>query len=293
MKSLSIHCYLIAFVSCAVTLTLTGCVAFDPVVQSEVQDLSERPIVAILPFDFGLEITNLSTVQSVEEELSAEDEAIKLDEALKEIRSNARWLLLSRLATGNGFRFISIEETDALVKELHIAPNTLPTVEQCAEFRRRSGADFLIAGSILDYGKVRWQFWVPGLIISMMTETLIVGAASGFNPGLMAVTAASELLTDLPVWWGGAYIAGWAFRPVRVEARAFDTLKGYPIWQSMEESVYAYEALKLLPEDVRGRKETQLTLNLAEIMESFGDGLIKQGHTVSRLRGPAMSFPQE
>lgn len=284
MRVVQLNCHLMSFISCMGSLALMGCVAFDPVVQSKLENFNERPSVAILPFDFDLEITKLSTVQSVEKELSAEDEAIKLAEALKEIRSNARWLLLSRLATGNGFRFISLEQTDALAKELQIASNTLPTAEQCAEFRRRSGADLLIAGSILDYGKVRWQFWVPGLILSMMTETLIVGAASGFNPGLMAAIAASELVTDVPVWWGGAYIAGWAFRPVRVEARVFDTLKGYPIWQSMEESVYAYEALKLLPEDVRGRKEVQLTLNLAEIMESLGDGLIKQGYTVSWLR---------
>jgi hypothetical protein len=53
-----------------------------------------------------------------------------------------------------------------------------------------------------------------GLAISMLAETLIVGAAAtGFNPIIMAATAASELVTDLPLWWGGAYIAGWAFRP--------------------------------------------------------------------------------
>jgi hypothetical protein len=51
-------------------------------------------------------------------------------------------------------------------------------------------------------------------------ETLIVGAATGFNPGIMAA-AASELLTDLSFWWGGAYIAaGWAFRPVRITVKA-------------------------------------------------------------------------
>ena len=30
----------------------------------------------------------------------------------------------------------------------------------------------------------------------------------GFNPLIMAAAAGSELLTDLPFWWGGAYI--WA-----------------------------------------------------------------------------------
>lgn len=69
-------------------------------------------------------------------------------------------------------------------------------------------------------------------------------------------------------------------RPVRVEARAFDTRQGYPIWQDIEESVYARRALKKLPEAARDKKQVQLYLNLAEIIESLGDSLTKQGYTV-------------
>jgi hypothetical protein len=53
----------------------------------------------------------------------------------------------------------------------------------------------------------------------------------------------------------------------------------------MDESAYAWGALKTLPEGVRDKKETQLELNLAEIMESLGDALTKQGFMASRLRG--------
>lgn len=62
----------------------------------------------------------------------------------------------------------------------------------------------MVTGRLVDYGVVRWQYWMPGLLVSMLTETLIVGAATGFNPLAMAGTTASELLTDVPVWWGGA-----------------------------------------------------------------------------------------
>jgi hypothetical protein len=86
------------------------------------------------------------------------------------------------------------------------------------------------------------------------------------------------------VVWGG-YLFGFAMRPVRVEARAFETIHGYPIWQSMEESVYAWGALKQLPEGVWDKKEVQLELNMAEIMECLGDSLTKQEFMASRLRG--------
>src|SRR5262249_61920997 len=94
-----------------------------------------------------------------------------------------------------------------------------------------------------------------------------------------------DVFTSTSVWFGGGYIFGVAFRPVRVEARAFDTVQGYPIWQAMEESVYAWTALKSLPEAVRAKKETQLELNLAEIMESLGDSLTEQEDMASRFKG--------
>lgn len=76
---------------------------------------------------------------------------------------------------------------------------------------------------------------------------------------------------------------GLSFRPVRVEARVFETRQGYPIWQSMDESAYAWKALKAFPEEVRAKKEIQLELNLAEIMETLADSLIKEQFAVSQL----------
>jgi hypothetical protein len=280
------------FVLGTFSLALTGCVAFDPVVQSQVEDVTERPLVAIVPFGFDLEITHLSTVKTVEETLPTDEEAKQLADTLRDIQLEARWLLLSRLATAQGFRFVSLEQTDALVEELHLSPNSLPTVEQCAEFRRRLGVDLVIAGSILDYGKVRWQWSATLTFADLSAETIVLGLATNWHPALILANAGYEVITNSVIFFGGGYLFGIALRPVRVEARAFETVQGYPIWQSMEESVYAYGALRLLPEEVRGRKEAQLTLNLAEIMESLGDDLTKQGYTVSKGRGPTASSPQ-
>ena len=274
-----------------VATTLTGCVSFNPAVQSNVEDLNERPLVAILRFGFDLEITRLSTVKTVEGTLSTEDESKQLTEALREIQQEARWLLLSRLAAGQGFRFISLEQTDALADALQLTPGVIPTVEQCLEFRRRLGTDLVIAGSILDFGKVRWQWLAGGMFADITWETIALGLATAWNPGLILGNIGFELLTSTPLWFGGGYLFGVALRPVRVEARAFETVQGYPVWQSMEESIYARGALNMLPEDVRGKKEAQLALNLAEVMESLGDSLTKEDYLASRLRGRTMSPP--
>lgn len=289
MKSVTIRARLISFVGGIVgPMVFMGCVAFEPVPQSMVEDLQERPFVAILPFDFDLEITTLSALKTVDETLSPEDEAKQVAETLKEIQQEARWLLLSRLATGQGFRFVPLAETDALAEELQLEAGVLPNAEQLGEFRRRLGADLVVAGSILDYGKVRWQWLAAGMFADIAWETAAIGVATAWNPGIILGNVGFELLTSTPLWFGGGYVFGIALRPVRVEARAFETVHGYPIWQTMEESAYAWGALEALPEAVRGKKESQLALNLAEIMESLGDDLIKQSFMVSRLREPSV-----
>jgi hypothetical protein len=104
-----------------------GCVAFEPTLQSTVEDIHERPVVALLPIEFELTITKLSYVKTVDGTLSEDEEVTQLANALDEIRQEARWLLLSRLAAGQGFRFVPIAETDALGKELGLKPGRFPT----------------------------------------------------------------------------------------------------------------------------------------------------------------------
>ena len=130
------------------------------------------------------------------------------------------------------FRFVPNEHIEAAVRTLELWPGIAPTSDQLTYLRTQLGADLVIVGNF-DYGKIRWQYRVPGLVLSMLAETLIVGAATGFNPAFMAATAGRELLTDVPFWWGGAYIAGWAFRPVRVEASAIDPLDGAVVWDEI------------------------------------------------------------
>ena len=284
MRSFTIRLHLIPFIGWGVGAAFVGCVAFDPVTQSTVEDLNERPTVAILPFGFDLEITTLSEIKTVDETLSQGDESTHVAETLWEIQQEARWLLLSRLAAGQGFQFVSAAQTDALAAELDLKPGVLPNPEQLTEFRRRLGADLVVAGSILDYGKIRWQWMLAGMTADMTAESIALGLATAWNPIAIGANLGFELLTSTPLWFGGGYVFGVALRPVRVEARAFETIQGYPVWQAMDQSAYAWGALKTLPEEVRRKKETQLQLNLAEIMESLGDDLIKQGFMASRLR---------
>ena len=272
------------FLVCVIATT-PGCVSFEPVLQSNI-DVEERPAVAVLPFGFDIEIKNLSSVKTVQDALPPDEEARQLAEALRDVQNETRWLFVSRLATAQGFRIISPAQTDVVAQDLRVQGGVVPTPEQLAELRRQLGADLVVAGSILDYGKIRWGWLAAGMVADLSWETVVIGLATAWNPAVILGNVGFELATSTPLWFGGGYLFGVSFRPVRVEARAFETVHGYPVWQSMEESAYAWGALKELPEAIRDQKEVQLTLNLAEIMESLADSLIKASLRASDLRGP-------
>ena len=270
--------------SCMAITLFTSCVEFEPARQSTVEQFNDRPSIAVLPIGFDLEITNLSYVKSVDATLSQEEEAAQLPEVLREISADARWLLLSRLAAGQGFRFVPVEQTDAVAEELEVRRGTVPTPEQVIELGRRLGADLIVAVNILDYGKMRWQWFAAGAFADLTGETIALGLATAWNPIGILVNTGVTMGVNSVMFFGGGYVLGLSMRPVRVEGRVFDTRDGYPIWQTMEQSMYARSALQALPEAMRDKKEVQLQLNMAEIMESLGDALTKQDYVAAQFR---------
>ena len=112
MRSFTIRLHLIPFVGCVVCATFIGCVAFDPAVQSTVEDLNERPSVAILPFGFDLEITKLSDMKTANEMLSPEEESKQVAEALQtSTRTIQRFIASGELSAVRIGRLIRIRPT--------------------------------------------------------------------------------------------------------------------------------------------------------------------------------------
>ena len=160
----------------------------------------------------GAPLSSPEDLKSFDTPPSPEDEAALMAQLIEEVEERAQWIFTEQLAQQPGFTVVSSAEVAQIRTNLDLTHKEL-NVAQLGFLGTQAGADIVLSGRILDYGKVQWQYWAAGLIVSMLAETLIVGVATGFNPVIMAATAASELVTDLPFWWGGAYIAGWAFRP--------------------------------------------------------------------------------
>lgn len=270
------------FVLCS-SFSLGGCGWFITGIKADLP-LAERPRLALLPWGLEIKITKLASLKTLEQNPVPEEEERLVAQTVQEILDEARWLLQSGVATGQQFRMISLAETDAVVAELGLKTGDLPTPAQLTALKARLEADLVLVGNILDYGKVRWQWLAAGELGDLSAETVVIGLASSWNVPIILGNVGFELLTSTPVWFGGGYLFGAAFRPVRVEARVLETVNGEPVWQDQEAAIYTRKRLQQLSETERGKKELQLYVNLSQALEEIADSLNSKGFTVRNLR---------
>ena len=224
------------------------------------------------PVTLEAPVTSPSDLYTFHEGPSSETEHQLLAQLIEEVEVTGQRILTEQLARQPGLIVIPFADARRLQTNLQAASRSLDA-EALRLLGTEAQADIVIAAHIVDYGVVRWQYWVPGLILSMLAETLIVGAATGFNPAFMAATAGSELLTDVPFWWGGAYIAGWALRPVQVEVEALGVTNcGQNVWKDDALVILVpWKSLANYPPEERRRKEVQLELNLTRALTKIAE----------------------
>ena len=125
---------------------------------------ADRPRLAVLPFEMGIEITSLASIQSVNGELNHEEEPQLIEQAVKQVRDDARRLMYDRLVGKEAFELIPPKETDRALDELGITMTKRLTPEQLAKLRARLHVDLVVTGIVQDYGKVRWQWLAAGML---------------------------------------------------------------------------------------------------------------------------------
>ena len=217
-------------------------------------------------------VTSPQDLHSFNDAPPPEVQPMLLAQLIDEVQVHAQRVFSEELSRQQAFQLVPFREARLMLSDMKSHGEALSEADLFV-FGVQAEADVVVSVRILDYGAIQWQYWVSGLALSMLTETLVVGAATGFNPAIMAATAASELVTDLPFWWGGAYVGGWAFRPVRVTAEAIQiTGCQKQIWTEQELVILVPgKTLERYPPEERRRKEIQLEVNLEHALANLAD----------------------
>ncbi len=261
------HDSLLAFIILAL---LTGCsvLQLQPVPPPD-------PAITIVVAPVSLEATIRKSTQihSFDAPPTPEAEPLIKKQLVEAVKLHAQRRLTEQLAKQPRFTVIPFENTQRLQEHLHL-PERILEEREVRLLAEQAKADIAILARITAYGSVPWKYWAAGLATETLVELMVVGFASGWNPAAIGGYFAIDfLLIDLPLWGGGAYIAGWAFRPVIVEVEAVQ-LGSCPgaIWNKQEEAIRVPgKTLDEYPPEERKRKEIQLRVNLDHAMEEIAE----------------------
>ncbi|MBA5865629.1 MAG: hypothetical protein GDA67_02905 [Nitrospira sp. CR1.3] len=226
--------------------------------------------IVVGPVALDAAITKSTQIHTFDESPPPETESTIQAVLLDEIQTQAQQILTQELARQERFEVVPFKEVRRA--QADIAPQAETwTHDHLMALGRNTNAELVMDAHILDYGVVRWQYWVTGWLTHATIATTIVGLATAWNPAAIGAYLAFDVSTDLPIWWGGAQVFGWAFRPVRVQ---IDVLQLAPceglVWRKQEllVKVPGKELAGYSPEE-QTRKEVQLGVNLHQALSSL------------------------
>ena len=136
------------------------------------------------------------------------------------------------------------------------------------KIKKEFAVDAVFYGEIPWYGKTRLLYPILFESLDIAAETVALGLLTHWNGALIFANIGFELLTSTPIWFGGAYIFGWAFRPVSIKGHVLSTADDSQIWDESVDQVTSREELKKYPEEERKKKEIQLEASLDNAIHS-------------------------
>jgi hypothetical protein len=233
--------------------------------QREPRDLT----VLVGPFTMEVAISHSDKIHSFTEPPSSEDEPEIRQRLVADVTLKAQRLLTDHLSRQDSFAVTSLHEAKRI--ETDVIPSDTPmSLDLLRAMGRVAGTDIVLYGRILGYGQLPLRYWLTGWAVTASSQLAIVGAATGGNLVAMGSYLGFDILTDLPLWTGGFYAFGWAFRPVLVDVEAWQ-LTGceQQIWNVREFALLGHKYLEMYPEPERKKKEIQLEANLTRAMEEL------------------------
>lgn len=227
--------------------------------------LSHPPRLGIIGFKVTAPIRRLSSIADTGksgDEPDERDERIRIDEALRKIEKRAGEFLVSELAKKNKVEPVMIPE-GAFATRI----GERPSRSQIALIRDEYGVDAVVYGKIPWYGKTRLIYPIIGMSADILAESVIINSLT-HSVSLVLANIAFDLVTSTPLWFGGAYIFGWAFRPVTIKAWVISATDGKKVWSDAKDRIVDRKILATYPEAKRSKKEIQLEVSLHSAMRA-------------------------
>ncbi|MBI3583638.1 MAG: hypothetical protein HY096_06765 [Nitrospinae bacterium] len=231
--------------------------------------IDHPPKIGIIGFKVTAPISSLSSiVQSPPKGISKEEEKELINKRLRDIEEKADSFLIKDLIEKGKAVPVKIPEGLFGTKR-----GEKPELEALENLRKEFGLDAVLYGEIPWYGKTRLIYPILGISLDIIGESVIIGSVTNWNETIISANIGFELLTSVPLWFGGAYFFGVAFRPVTVDAHVVSTSEGTEIWHKSVDRIVSRRILIKYPESERAKKEVQLDASLLIAISAIAESL--------------------
>lgn len=229
---------------------------------------SKKPRIAILKLNITAPIKKISSIQD------SYSKDVTIESVLREIEERATVKLVEFLQKSD-----KVEPVLVPIDYLEIKTGKRPSKEEIEKIRKDFAVDAIFFGEIPWYGKTKLLYPILGMSLDIAAESIALGILTNWNSTIVLANVGLELLTGAPLWFGGAYIFGWAFRPVSIDAYAYSAGDGSLIWENTVDQVASGDELKKFPEEDRKKKEIQLETSLNKAVHSLSNSIIGEAET--------------
>ncbi len=224
--------------------------------------LNHTPRLGVIGFKVTAPVRRLSSIADIKKSPGEKDERAGIGGAMRKIENRANEFLVGELVKRNKVEPVLIPEGSFGTRI-----GERPSQSQIDLIREEYGVDAVIYGEIPWYGRTRLIYPIMGMSADILAESVIINSLT-HSVSLVLANVAFDLVTSTPLWFGGAYIFGWAFRPVTVKAWALSTTDGKEVYSVTIDRIVDRKILATYPEQERSKKEIQLEASLHSAMRA-------------------------
>lgn len=176
----------------------------------------------------------------------------------------------------------NIETIDIPIEKVTWKKELRLSHEEILKIKDEYQVDALIIGEVPWYGKTNLMYPAVAMTADIAIETAIIGIVTDWNVPLITANLAYEIVTGIPLWFGGAYLFGKAYKPVTINAKLYEF--GEQITEKKEEfdvTKSAHQMNKLTKKE-RKKIENQLNASMRKALKEIAielneeDGPVEQ-----------------
>lgn len=232
---------------------------------------TDHPLrIGIISFKVTAPIKKISSIEENHpEKLTPEKDKILVSKALRNVETLATKELINELRGQK-----KVEPIIIPVGTFGIRKGEKPTAEQLTLLKNKFDVDAIFYGEIPWYGKTKLLYPIIGETVDITAESILIEVVTG-SWALVGANIVFELATSTPLWFGGAYIFGWSFRPVTVDGTIISSSDGKEKWSESFDRITSEKILETYPKEEQSKKEVQLEVSLRRAVGALAEAMSK------------------